>query len=96
MELSEIRITVENWEQFDLSPSEHHSSSIEWQEVLDVQTDINRYLDASLDWVGRKDWAGRYASFLRTRGIEHQTDNGWWGKEAASHENLTKFVSQWK
>ena len=96
MNLSEIRIRVNNWQEYDLSSEEHNTWSLRWQYALDVQTDIHRFLDAALEGIGNKDWAGKYAVFLSTSGINHQTDNGWWSEAAVSHENLTKFVSQWK
>ena len=92
MNLSEIRITVNNWQEYDLSSEEHRTWSLIWKHALDVQTDIHRFLDKSLNRFGNKDWAGQYATFLNKLGIYHQTDNGWWNEAAVNHENLKAFL----
>lgn len=92
MQLSEIRITVDNWRTLDLSSETHWTGSIAWKNALDIQTDIHRFLDDTLAGLGNKDWAGQYATFLNKLGIEHQTKNGWWNEAAVNHENLKAFV----
>ena len=92
MEIQDIRITTDNYQDYDLSPDEHWSGSIAWNNALDVQSDVHRFLDNKLDGYGSKDWAGKYATWLNNQGIEHQTDNGWWGEAAVSHSNLLAFI----
>lgn len=92
MELKDIRITPENWSEFDLSSESHWTGSIAWQNALDVQTDIHRFLDYHLNSFGNKDWAGQYATFLNNLGIAHETENGWWNESAVNHENINCFL----
>jgi hypothetical protein len=78
MQLTDIRITPENWERYDSA----ERNTLEWDKALDVFTDINRWLDANMT-SSRMDWAGRYVSFLDGLGIEANSENGWYSLAAA-------------
>lgn len=86
MELSDIRVNPANHSKND--PEYDRWSS---KKYLDIHNDINKYLDEKLD-SSITDWGGQYASFLQNVGIEHQSDNGWWGILAVDPENIQLFV----
>ncbi len=39
------------------------------------------------------DWLGRYHAWLRSEGIEPETEGGWWSKDALNDANVQRFIS---
>lgn len=86
MELSDIRITEQNHNKYDISISASNSNNI--NELLDMQLDIERYICKKLEITS----SISYAYFLENLGIESETTNGWWSLCATNHDNISYFI----
>lgn len=62
-----------------------------FNECMKANTSVNEWLDAQL-MTRLGDWGSEYHHFLRSLGIEAETDNGWWSIDAVRAENLEFFV----
>lgn len=91
MDTSEIRVNEENYNDYDLSEIEYgYVNSPMFRRSLDLSVDLDKFFDTHLN--SKHDWAGKYHSWLKSYGLEPETENGWWSRAAFNPLNLQCFI----
>lgn len=99
MEITDIVVNADNYDQFNLSTksvdfgcatvSAWMVNGRELDKCLDAHMTINSYLSEKTNY---QDAGSEYANWLNSMGFEHQSDEGWWSLLAVEQDTIESFV----